>query len=70
MFIYFVFVTTFQIQDAGTLEEASALVEGSSGLLGVLGCRTFIRTLQARDAVVEEALRAYVEVRTWKALEQ
>ncbi|XP_013877514.1 G2/M phase-specific E3 ubiquitin-protein ligase, partial [Austrofundulus limnaeus] len=58
------------ILDAETLPEAQQAVMEASVALSLLGCSEFIRSLDQKTAIVDEAARAYVEGRTKAAKEQ
>ncbi|KAK9976747.1 hypothetical protein ABG768_021950, partial [Culter alburnus] len=57
------------IKNAEALEGAQDAITEASAVLGLLGCSTYMRSLQERDVLVEEAARAYVEGRVKEAIE-
>ncbi|KAK9977113.1 hypothetical protein ABG768_018934 [Culter alburnus] len=58
------------IKNAETLEGAQDAINEASAVLGLLRCSTYMRSIQERDVLVEEAARAYVEGRIKEAIEQ
>ncbi|XP_047232021.1 G2/M phase-specific E3 ubiquitin-protein ligase-like [Girardinichthys multiradiatus] len=55
---------------AETLAEARDAIMEASGSLCLLGCSAGLRSLDEKEYFTQQALRAYVEGRTQKALEQ